>query len=400
MGSDQLMESLHIDSVHGPSLSVVIDGSALAAITEDVHCHEQFIKLCMLAHTVVCCRVTPNQKCQVVTTIKDKGFVTLSVGDGGNDVLMIQQANVGVGIRGREGLQAARAADYNITKFSHLQRLILVHGRYSLHRTSMVALYCFYKSIYVCMIQILYQVVCGFSGTSLLNTFSLTTYNTLFTELPILFYILDKDVEESAIFEYPPTYQSNLGRSTSSLLNNFSPWIGKAVFQAVITLLTCLFTFWDWESADGLGSSGRETMSAVVFTIVMLVVQFTLALETNYFTHLNHLAVWGTVGFYFAISYVISMVPALGMYHVIHKVYGEWVFWFVITIATIVCLIPLYIQKYAQTQYFPKINELLREQSLYSTNQTGDLWFPLSKLYCFFRPNRTQNTSRIYQPLP
>ncbi|ORX88939.1 phospholipid-translocating P-type ATPase [Basidiobolus meristosporus CBS 931.73] len=392
--------SSHIDATHDSTLSVVIDGSALATIMEDRNCNERFMKLCMLAHTVVCCRVTPNQKSQIVTSIKDKGFVSLSVGDGGNDVLMIQQANVGVGIRGREGLQAARAADYSITRFSHLQRLVLVHGRYSLHRTSMVALYCFYKSIYVCMIQIFYQVLCGFSGTSLLNTFSLTTYNTLFTELPILLYILDKDIEESVVFEYPPVYQSNFGRSKSSLLNNFFPWIAKAIFQAAVTTLYCVFAFWDWESSNGLGNSGRETMSAIVFTIVMLVVQLTLALETNYFTTLNHLAVWGTIGFYFAISYVISMVPALGMYHVIHKVYGEWVFWLAITTATVACLLPLYVHKYLQTQYFPKVNESLREQSLVTTSHSSELWFPLSKLYSFFKPNHTQTPTRIYQTLP
>ncbi|KAK9764787.1 hypothetical protein K7432_007425 [Basidiobolus ranarum] len=397
--SERALDSPNIDSVYDLSLSVVIDGNALTTIVEDQNCNEQFMKLCMLAHTVVCCRVTPSQKCQVVTTIKEKGFVTLSIGDGGNDVLMIQQANVGVGIRGREGLQAARAADYSITKFAHLQRLVLVHGRYSLHRTSVVALYSFYKSIYVCMIQILYQVVCGFSGTSLLNAFSLTTYNTLFTQLPILFYILDKDVEESAIFEHPPVYQSNKGRSRSSFLNGFSPWIVKAIFQAVVTLLACMFTFWDWESVNGFGNDGRETMSTVVFTVVMLVVQLTLALETNYFTILNHLVIWGTIGFYFAISYVISMVQVLGMYHVIHKVYGEWMFWLAIVATSIVCMIPLYIQRYAQVQYSPQMNDLLREQSSASTDHSVELWFPLSKLYCFFRPNQSANRP-VPQPLP
>ncbi|ORY03000.1 phospholipid-translocating P-type ATPase [Basidiobolus meristosporus CBS 931.73] len=393
------LESLHTDSAHESYLSVVIDGSAFTTIAEDQGCSEKFLELCLLAHTVVCCRVTPNQKSQIVTAIKEKGFITLSIGDGGNDVLMIQQANVGVGIRGREGLQAARAADYSITKFEHLQRLILVHGRYSLHRTSMVALYCFYKSIYVCMIQILYQIMCGFSGTSLLNSFSLTTYNTLFTELPILFYILDQDVEESVVFEHPSVYQSNNGRSKRLVLNGFSPWIVKAIFQAVVTLLFCVGIFSSWESVSGFGNDGHETMSAVVFTVIMMVVQLTLALETNYFTILNHLVVWGTIGFYFAISYVISLVPALGMYHVIHKVYGEWMYWLAITATSIVCMIPLYVQKYVQVQYKPSMSDLLREQASISPSQHSELWFPLSKLYCLFRGNRT-TAARNYQVIP
>ena len=61
---------------------------------------------------------------------------TLAIGDGVNDVAMIQEADVGLGIVGKEGMQASLAADFSIMKFKHMQRLILWHGRLSYKRTA------------------------------------------------------------------------------------------------------------------------------------------------------------------------------------------------------------------------------------------------------------------------
>ncbi len=92
---------------------MIVEGNVLKPVL--VHYAPEFLDLCMLAHTVICCRVTPHQKAQVVQLVKHKKFRTLAIGDGGNDVSMIQEAHVGVGIIGQEGLQAARAADYTFT---------------------------------------------------------------------------------------------------------------------------------------------------------------------------------------------------------------------------------------------------------------------------------------------
>jgi len=96
--------------------------------------------------------VTPAQKAQLVRLVRDAGHVALAIGDGGNDVSMIQEAQVGVGIRGKEGLQASRAADYQVAFFRALERLLLVHGHYSYYRTSVIAQYSFYKSFVFCFI--------------------------------------------------------------------------------------------------------------------------------------------------------------------------------------------------------------------------------------------------------
>lgn len=70
----------------------------------------------MQANSVICCRVSPKQKADVVSLAKKQGkYITLSIGDGANDVSMILEAHIGVGIRGKEGTQAVRSADYAIS---------------------------------------------------------------------------------------------------------------------------------------------------------------------------------------------------------------------------------------------------------------------------------------------
>lgn len=94
----------------GKDISLIIEGKTLSYALKN----PTFLKIGLVAHTVICCRVTPHQKGEVVTMVKNAGKQTLAIGDGGNDVSMIQEAHVGIGIIGREGLQASRAADYSI----------------------------------------------------------------------------------------------------------------------------------------------------------------------------------------------------------------------------------------------------------------------------------------------
>lgn len=125
---------------------------------------EKFGAVCLSADSVICCRVTPKQKGLLVKLVKDAGHLTLAIGDGGNDVAMIQEAAVGIGIRGKEGLQASRASDYQVPYFRALQRLLLIHGRYSYYRTCIVAQYSFYKSFLFCIMQIGFGFFSGYAG--------------------------------------------------------------------------------------------------------------------------------------------------------------------------------------------------------------------------------------------
>ncbi|OIV92010.1 hypothetical protein TanjilG_20940 [Lupinus angustifolius] len=150
---ERVLLTMRVTVSEPKNVAFVIDGWALEIALN--HYCKAFTELAILSRTAICCRVTPSQKAQLVQILKSCDYRTLAIGDGGNDVRMIQQADIGVGISGREGLQAARAADYSIGKFRFLKRLILVHGRYSYNRTAFLSQYSFYKSLLICFIQIL-----------------------------------------------------------------------------------------------------------------------------------------------------------------------------------------------------------------------------------------------------
>ena len=117
-----------------------------------------FIKICRVVPVVIACRVSPKQKAEIVDLVRanDKEAVTLSIGDGANDVNMITAAHVGVGLRGLEGQQAARASDYAITQFKHLKNLLFVHGREATRRNAYTICYCFYKNALLVVPNLLY----------------------------------------------------------------------------------------------------------------------------------------------------------------------------------------------------------------------------------------------------
>jgi phospholipid-transporting ATPase len=136
------------------TLALVIDGKSLTfALEKDLE--KLFLDLAVMCKAVICCRVSPLQKAMVVKLVKKykKEAISLAIGDGANDVSMIQAAHIGVGISGMEGLQAARSADVSIAQFRYLRKLLLVHGAWSYQRISKTILFSFYKNITLYMTQ-------------------------------------------------------------------------------------------------------------------------------------------------------------------------------------------------------------------------------------------------------
>uniref|UniRef100_UPI00358E9CF6 probable phospholipid-transporting ATPase IA isoform X1 n=1 Tax=Myxine glutinosa TaxID=7769 RepID=UPI00358E9CF6 len=134
-------------------LALIVNGKTLKyALSFELR--QSFLDLALSCKSVICCRVSPMQKSEIVAMVKGNvQAVTLAVGDGANDVSMIQTAHVGVGISGMEGLQAANSSDYSIAQFRFLKKLLLVHGAWSYSRISKCILYSFYKNIVLYIIE-------------------------------------------------------------------------------------------------------------------------------------------------------------------------------------------------------------------------------------------------------
>ncbi|XP_037064979.1 probable phospholipid-transporting ATPase VD isoform X3 [Peromyscus leucopus] len=197
------------DPQHAGRAGLVITGKTLEfALQESLQ--RQFLELTAWCQVVVCCRATPLQKSEVVKLVRNHLHVmTLAIGDGANDVSMIQVADIGIGVSGQEGMQAVMASDFAISRFRHLSKLLLVHGHWCYTRLSNMILYFFYKNVAYVNLLFWYQFFCGFSGTSMTDYWVLIFFNLLFTSVPPIIYgVLEKDVSAETLLQLPELYQS------------------------------------------------------------------------------------------------------------------------------------------------------------------------------------------------
>ena len=147
----------------------------------------QFVTLSKSCDSVICCRVTPKQKAEVVRLIKNNlKKITLAIGDGANDVNMIQEAHIGIGIYGKEGMRAVQSSDFAIGEFQCLWRLLLIHGRWCYKRTSLMIIYFFYKNMIFTIPHFFFSFVCGSSAQTIFDDWYISFYNLFFTALPLI----------------------------------------------------------------------------------------------------------------------------------------------------------------------------------------------------------------------
>ena len=204
--------ALHDEMAEGRSggYALVIDGPCLRAAMEPA-LRLDFLRVGIRCRSVVCCRVTPSQKAQVTLLVKDnvRGQITLAIGDGANDVSMIQAAHVGVGIRGKEGQQAVLASDYALPRFAFLERLLLVHGRWSYNRIGTMVCYFFYKTISFALTAFWFATSNAWSATQIYNDGTQSMYNLIWTSVPVmLFAVLDRDIEAAVVRAHPELYST------------------------------------------------------------------------------------------------------------------------------------------------------------------------------------------------
>ncbi|KAJ8783285.1 hypothetical protein J1605_009368 [Eschrichtius robustus] len=230
---------------------LIIDGAALSLIMKpredgsSSSYRELFLDICRNCSAVLCCRMAPLQKAQIVKLIKfsKERPITLAIGDGANDVSMILEAHVGIGIVGKEGRQAARNSDYAIPKFKHLKKMLLVHGHFYYIRISELVQYFFYKNVCFIFPQFLYQFFCGFSQQTLYDTAYLTLYNISFTSLPILLYsLMEQHVAMDTLKRDPALYR-DIAKNALLRWRVFIYWTFLGVFDALVFFFGAYFMF-------------------------------------------------------------------------------------------------------------------------------------------------------------
>ncbi|MCJ1355934.1 MAG: hypothetical protein MMC33_005927 [Icmadophila ericetorum] len=250
---------------------IVINGNTLSMLEEEKGAYLLFTAVASQVDSVICCRASPSQKASLVRAIRNrvKNAVTLAIGDGANDIAMIQEAHVGIGITGKEGRQAARSSDYSIAQFRFLSKLLLVHGRWNYIRICKYTLGTFWKEMLFYMTQALYQRYDGYSGTSLYESWSLSLFNTLFTSLPVIFMgIFEQDLNAETLLAAPELYK--IGQRNGGFnIWIYLEWVTTAICEStmIFFLMYALFG-----SAFFTNDSDLFTLGALTFTACVIVI--------------------------------------------------------------------------------------------------------------------------------
>lgn len=270
---EQLMATSILEISRGgiPHSVVVVDGQTLSYIENDETLAYLFFELTVVVDSVVCCRASPSQKASLVKQVRNKvkKSVTLAIGDGANDIAMIQEAHVGIGITGKEGFQAARISDYSIAQFRFLQKLLLVHGRWNYIRTGKYILGTFWKEMFFYLTQAYFQHLNGYTGTSLYESWSLSMFNTLFTSLPVIFLgIFEQDLSATTLLAVPELYAQGQ-RNAAFNFRKYLWWMFMATSEAV-TVFFLMYGLYAQDVAEryvGLFAMGDLSFSCIVIII-------------------------------------------------------------------------------------------------------------------------------------
>lgn len=358
--------------------ALVLDDATIGRLTEEGSADDKANLLVVAQHcsSVIACRCSPNRKRVLLLLIKEgvESSRCLAVGDGANDVDMIVASNVGVGIVGAEGAQAANSADYAIGQFKYLQRLLLVHGRWNYSRLCTLILYLFYKNTEIVFGVFVFAIVAGWSGQRFTLETIITTYNVFLTGAPILLAaVLDQDVDQDSALRFPFLYQhGRLGLGLT--LKTFLWWMFTGLVEASLLLV---FAVLATDNAAGgepndpfIALAGATFASAVVVTVNLRLV---LVTNTHHWTFqvlttLSVLAVFVLIAFADAIDDFTFLGGA-------DQLFSTPAYWFVTVGAPFAVLIPAYLAQTMSHIWYPSYRRIVHEAQILRRLWQHDLSF-------------------------
>ncbi|NWV70719.1 AT8B2 ATPase, partial [Malurus elegans] len=356
--------------------ALVINGHSLAhALEADMEV--EFLETACACKAVICCRVTPLQKAQVVELVKKyKKAVTLAIGDGANDVSMIKTAHIGVGISGQEGIQAVLASDYSFSQFKFLQRLLLVHGRWSYLRMCKFLCYFFYKNFAFTMVHFWFGFFCGFSAQTVYDQYFITLYNIVYTSLPVLAMgVFDQDVPEQRSMEYPKLYEPG---QLNLLFNKreFFICIAQGIYTSVLMFFIPYGVFADATRDDGAQLADYQSFAVTVATSLVIVVSVQIGLDTGFWTAINHFFIWGSLAAYFAILFTMHSDGLFRIFPNQFRFVGnaqntlaQPTVWLTIALTTVVCIVPVVAFRFLKLDLKPELSDTVRYTQLVRKKQ-------------------------------
>lgn len=370
-------------------LALIVDGDTLLKVFGDSSAERLFFRLAQLCGVVLACRVSPEQKRLMVRLVKKHtSSITLAIGDGANDVSMIQEAQIGVGISGKEGQQAVNASDFAIPKFRFLKQLLLLHGRKDYRRISKVVLYSFYKNITLTLLLFLYTFYSGYSGQSIFDDYIYAVYNFVLA-LPVLsFGIFDSDISNETILRFPALYFSGIERADMNVYV-----LLRQLLQATVDALLLFFLpygCFKYSVQDDGKNDGIWIMGTTIYCCMLVAMFVRCALLTYTWTIWSVIFFFGSIGLFltFIFSYEVETTFTLVIYYLLQAIlyfynfygvasemFSQSLFWLLILLvpvccavieigASAVCTLPVFCFDFfsqIQRMWFPSFTDLCIE---------------------------------------
>uniref|UniRef100_A0A673FSE1 Phospholipid-transporting ATPase n=1 Tax=Sinocyclocheilus rhinocerous TaxID=307959 RepID=A0A673FSE1_9TELE len=326
---------------------------------------EDFVDMACECSAVICCRVTPKQKANVVSLVKRcKKAVTLSIGDGANDVNMIKTADIGVGISGQEGMQAVMSSDYAFAQFRYLERLLLVHGRWSYIRMCKFLRYFFYKNFAFTLVHFWFSFFNGFSSQTAYEDWFIALYNVCYSSLPVLLVgLLDQDVNDKISLRCPKLY---LPGQQGSLFNykNFFISLFHGIFTSLMTFFIPYGAFLQTMGQDGEAPSDYQSFAVVAASSLIITVNLQISLNTSYWTFVNFFAVLGSIAIYFGVMFDIHSAGIHVIFPTTFTFTGaasnalrQPYLWLTIILTVGICLLPVICIQFLYQTIWPSVGD-------------------------------------------
>ncbi|XP_076411735.1 putative phospholipid-transporting ATPase IIB isoform X31 [Peromyscus maniculatus bairdii] len=314
--------------------ALVISGDSLEVCLR--YYEHELVELACQCPAVVCCRCSPTQKAHIVTLLRQHTRKrTCAIGDGGNDVSMIQAADCGIGIEGKEGKQASLAADFSITQFRHIGRLLMVHGRNSYKRSAALGQFVMHRGLIISTMQAVFSSVFYFASVPLYQGFLMVGYATIYTMFPVFSLVLDQDVKPEMAILYPELYK-DLTKGRSLSFKTFLIWVLISIYQGGILMYGALVLF----------EAEFVHVVAISFTALILTELLMVALTIRTWHWLMVVAEFLSLGCY------VASLAFLNEYFDVAFITTVTFLWKVSAITVVSCL-PLYVLKYLKRKLSP-----------------------------------------------
>ncbi|CAL9085786.1 unnamed protein product [Musa acuminata var. zebrina] len=335
-------------------VALIIDGPSLFHILE-TELEDELYRLATSCDVVLCCRVAPLQKAGIVALMKKRtNDMTLSIGDGANDVSMIQMADVGVGISGQEGRQAVMASDFAMGQFRFLVPLLLVHGHWNYQRIGYMILYNFYRNaVFVFMIY-WYTFFSAVSLMNPINEISGLLYSAVYTALPtVMVGIYDQDLSRRTLLAYPELYGPGL-RDEHYNLKLFILIMMDSIWQSLVIVFVP-FYFYSESSLD------EASLGDIWIISVVLLVNIHLAMDVFRWNWILIVTFSGVTSIAMGCIIAIDASPSAPGYWAINNLMATELFWLCLLCVVVFALLPRIVVKVFAAYIWPDDIQIARE---------------------------------------